>query len=155
MRVSTTAPAGLLAERSVYFHHAFAPGVVVNDGHVTPGAPAPSCSWSFAEGSTLPGFFAFLTIPNPTGQRADVMVVYSPDAGPRVHRMVSVPAHARLTVQAFGPASGGGIGSEAIGFGITVSSGVPVVAERPFYVRRAIPGLPVIDGGSSVVGVPG
>ena len=41
------------------------------------------------------------------------------------------------------------------GFGIVVVASKPVVVERPFYTSRVIPGLPLITGGSVVVGLPG
>jgi len=57
-------------------------------------------------------------------------------------------------VQVYGDTAQGGIGGEVTGFGIVVSATQPVLVERPFYVNRQLPGLPVINGGSVVIGFP-
>jgi hypothetical protein len=153
MSVTTTAEEGIVAERPVYFHHSFAVGVPeINDAHDTPGAAALAFTWQFAEGSTLPGFYPFLTILNPGDSPAPISITYAPDAGPRVVRSVTAAPTSRLTVQVFGPPGQGGIGGEVTGFGIEVATNVPVLVERPLYVYREIPGLPVINGGSDVIG---
>jgi uncharacterized delta-60 repeat protein len=154
--VTTTAPSGLVAERPEYFHHVFVPGgTEINDGHDVPGAKALSTLWSFAEGSTLSGFFPFLTIENPNPQAASITIKYAPDQGAPVTRQVMAGPTSRLTVQVYGDPSQGGIGSSVTGFGIFVSSSVLVLVERPIYVDRVLPGLPEINGGSDVIGLAG
>jgi glucose/arabinose dehydrogenase len=152
--VTTPAQTGVVAERSEYFHHTFG-DAMVNDGHSTPGAAAPANEWTFAEGSTLPGFFPYLTVLNPGGSSAELTITYTPDTGPQIVRSISAPGSSRLTIPVFGPPELAGVGSPITGFGISVRSTAPVVVERPLYVNRVIPGLPIVNGGSDVVGRPG
>jgi hypothetical protein len=155
--ISVTSDTPIVAERPVYFHHVFSPGgVEITDGHDAVGAAGPAVAWSFAEGSTLPGFFPFLTILNGGATPATVTVTYTPDSGAPVTRTLTVNATSRLTVQVYGDAASGGIGGEVTGFGIFVRSDKTVLVERPLYVDRSgIPGLPEIIGGSDVIGAPG
>ena len=154
MRVTTDAPGGIVAERPMYFHRAIDGVNEINDGHDKPGANALSVVWAFAEGSTLPGFLPFLTVENPNAQATTVTITYTPDDSAPVARTVVVPARSRGTVQVYGPVEQGGIGATKTGFGMFVTSTLPVLVERPFYVRRALPGLPEVNGGSVVVGLP-
>lgn len=156
MRVSTTSSAGIVVERPTYFHRTIVSGgSEINEGHDTQGATTAATRWLFGEGSTLPGFFPFLTILNSNTETVSVNITYTVDSGPPVARTVSAAATSRLTVQVFGPAGAGGVGGEFTGFGIIVTTSKPVVVERPFYTSRLIPGLPFIIGGSVVVGLPG
>jgi len=154
-KVTTSAPGGLVVERPMYFHRVIqSPGPEINDGHDKAGAPALASTWLFAEGSTLPGFYPFLTILNPNAAAATVTLTYTPDTGPVVVRTITAGPTSRTTVQVYGDTSQGGIGGEVTGFGIVVSATQPVLVERPFYVNRQLPGLPVINGGSVVIGFP-
>jgi hypothetical protein len=153
--VTTTAPGGLVVERPMYFHRVIqSPGPEINDGHDKAGAPALARVWSFAEGSTLPGFYPFLTILNPGATAATIAITYTPDTGSPIVRTVTAGPTSRLTVQIYGDSAHGGIGGEVVGFGIVVAASTPVLAERPFYVDRQLPGLPDINGGSVVIGFP-
>jgi PKD domain-containing protein len=156
MRVTSSAAGGLVVERPVYFHHVFAGGFAeIIDGHDQAGAQGFATSWAFAEGSTLPGFFPFLTILNPGTQAASLTITYTPDQGPPVTRTLTAAATSRLTVQVYGAPEQGGIGASVTGFGIFTSASSPVLVERPLYVDRALPGLPEITGGSDVIGLSG
>jgi hypothetical protein len=156
MKVSTTAPQGVVVERPVYFHRVIVSGgAVINEGHNTQGATSASSRWLFGEGSTLDGFFPFLTILNSNTETVTANIKYTPDAGGPVVRTVTLAPTSRLTVQVFGPASEGGIGGTYTGFGMVITSSKPVVVERPFYTSRTIPALPFIVGGSVVVGLAG
>lgn len=152
VQVTTAAPGGIVVERPMYFDRAIDGQTVVNDGHDQPGVQNLAIAWGFAEGSTLPGFFPFLTISNPNPAAATLTILYTPDAGAPVTRTLVAPPTSRTTVQVYGPADQGGIGSEVTGFGMFVTSTQPVLVESPIYVSRPIPGLPLIDGGSTVVG---
>ena len=154
-KVTTTAPCGLVVERPMYFHRVIqSPGPEINDGHDKAGAQILAQTWSFAEGSTLPGFYPFLTILNPGPSAASINITYTPDVGTPVTRSVTAGPTSRLTVQVYGDPAQGGIGGEVTGFGIVVGSTQPVLVERPFYVDRVLPGLPEINGGSVVIGFP-
>jgi len=153
--VTTAAAQGLVVERPEYFHRAFVGTTEINDGHDVPGTQSLSSHWAFAEGSTLSGFYPFLTVENPGSQQAAVTITYTPDDGVPVTRSVTAAPTSRLTVQVYGPPEQGGIGSTVTGFGIFVDSTTPVVVESPFYVDRVgLPGLPEINGGFRVAFTP-
>src|SRR5439155_10884237 len=103
--------------------------------------------------STLPGFYPFLTVLNPNTSTANLTITYTPDDRAPIVRTLSVPPTSRLTVQVYGPVEQGGVGDEITGFGIYVTSNLNVLVERPFYVYRQLPDLPVINGGSDVIGL--
>jgi hypothetical protein len=154
VRVETSAPGGLVVERPLYFHHPFTAAGEVNDAHDVTGANALSTAWSFAEGSTLDGFYPFLTIENPNPLPATITITYTPDEGAPVTRQLTAAATSRLTVQAYGDPGQGGIGGVYTGFGMFVSSTAPVLVESPFYTLRVLPDLPLISGGADVIGFP-
>src|SRR5207245_5016890 len=98
-KVSTSAPGGLVVERPMYFHRVIqSPGPEINDGHDKAGVATLSTTWLFAEGSTLPGFYPFLTILNPSTSAASVTITYTPDNGPVVVRNLTAAPPSRPTV---------------------------------------------------------
>ena len=154
-RVRTAAAGGIVVERPQYFHRVIVSGTPeINGGHNTPGAQDLAQSWAFAEGSTLPGFFPFLTVLNPNAVPVTLAVTYTPDTGGAITRVVEALPNSRLTLQAFGNADVGGVGDELTGFGITVSASAPVLVERPFYADRVLPTAGAINGGDVVIGLP-
>ena len=106
------------AERPMYFNYNGWTG-----GHDVAGVTSPSTVWYFAEGSTRAGFDEYLCVQNPNGVPANVSVKYTEGtkkdyvAGP----------HSRLTIGVNGDV---GPGKD---IGTSISSDVPVVAERPMY----------------------
>jgi hypothetical protein len=146
----------IVAERPMYFHHDFGLPAEVNDGHDVVGVTAPATTWRFADGTTMPDFYDFLTIGNPNSQPATVAITYFTDGSGPTTVPVTVPATSRVTVQIYGPASQGGIGRNVTGFSIRLDSDHPVLVELPEYLIHGIPGIaPTINGGSSVIGQPG
>jgi hypothetical protein len=144
-----------VVERPEYFHHRIgADGPEINDGHDVTGAQALASSWAFAEGSTLSGFYPFLTVWNPAAEPVALTLTYTPDQGVPVVRHLTVNPTSRLTVQVYGDSGQGGIGASVTGFGIVAAASRPVLVERPLYVTRDLPGLPLVNGGSDVIGFP-
>jgi hypothetical protein len=107
------------------------------------GAASPSSIWYFAEGNTQPGNTEYITIQNPNATAATVNMNFFVDRGGRKSATVSVPARARATYDV------SQMGSPAIGQGhdvaTTLTSSLPVVAERPMYFTYR-------SGGSSWTG---
>ena len=154
--VTSRSAAGIVVERPEYFHHDFFGTGEIDDGHVQAGVPTLSTRWSFAEGSTLPGFAPFLTVLNRGDTDAALTLTYALDDGLPVVRTVNVGPTSRLTIQMYGPPQEGGVGSTYTGFGVFVTANQSVLVESPIYVRRTlVPELPEIVGGADVVGLPG
>lgn len=129
IRIATKTGPGVIAERPMYF--AGNPGVTPLDGgHDAVAAPKPSNEWYFAEGYTGPGFVEYLTILNPSGEApSTVQATYAFTSGaPLVKNYVVQPGQ-RMTINA---ASEVGSGRD-VSAKLAVTSGPPVVAERPMY----------------------
>jgi hypothetical protein len=148
--VKVTATAGIVAERPMYVNgFGFQGPTPIYDGHDTLGAIAPAKSWSFAEGTTLPGFWEYLTIENPGSSQSSTKLSYQVDRGTPVTKNLVVPAHSRVTVQVFDSVNG--VGPNIGGVSVVVSSDVPIVAERPMYMVHDFGSGPVA-GATVVVG---
>ncbi len=109
--------------------------------HRAAGAPQLYTTWYFAEGSTAPTFSLFYLLGNPQDVPAEVTLQYLlPDGQPPRTRTYQVAPHSRLTVwvdheeAALPPTA----------MGATVTSTVPIVAERAMYVHG--PGVPYLGG---------
>jgi hypothetical protein len=138
-RVVTSVPT--VVERPMYFRYANSaaggPGAV-DGGHNVIGANQPAKVWYFAEGDTNTGFDEFITIqnPNPTPGTATI-TYYFEGAGTSMTRTVALPANSRTTVQVHNPTgsgNAGGLGRNRA-HGTVLASTVPVVVERPMYLR--------------------
>jgi hypothetical protein len=114
----------VLVERPMYFNmlHGGLPG-----GHCATGVNSPSTEWFFGEGYTGPGFDTFITVQNPGGTAANLIVIYYVSGGPPITKAHTVAPHSRYTI---------GVGQDA-GEGLDVSTYVlsdqPVICERPMY----------------------
>jgi hypothetical protein len=137
----------VVAERSVYFARDFSAGHI--DGvHGVLGAQAPRTSWSFAEGSTLPGFQEYLTLQNPGSSPAVATVTWGPTGAQPKTVSVPIPAGQRRTVDV-----NAGLGAGVVGHSTEVRSDTPLVAERPMYFSRAVgDDGEVVDGGHDAFG---
>jgi hypothetical protein len=127
------------------------------------GATGPSTQWNFAEGSTLGYFSEYLTLQNPNSSVAAVQLNYFTDLpGVSPVRTLKLPANTRTTVAVFdgttglstgdcvvsgGNASHCGVGPGIGGVAVNVTSSLPIIAERPFYVNGFSFGSgPIRDG---------
>lgn len=160
VKLESTNGVGFVAERPTYFVHDFGNGVV-NGAHTTLGADAADASWFFAEGTTRPGFFEFVTIQNANDQATNARLDYFVDNAAPVTTVRAIPANARVTVSVYNPASEASFPGEA-DFGLRVTSVndsgqpdplVPLVVERPIYVNTPIAGSAEnINGGHDTLG---
>ncbi|MCJ7652919.1 MAG: DUF5719 family protein [Actinobacteria bacterium] len=130
MQVDSDRP--LVAERPMYFQYqpVGLPGALWDGGHNTTGARYAAYKWYFAEGTTRPGFQTYLCISNPHFQDVEVTVRYITNqegANETKTEKVTVAGNSRHTIRV----------NEVVGEGKDVSfevtSGVPIVVERPMY----------------------
>src|SRR5439155_23231108 len=112
----------IFVERSMYIKGAVG-GLDIDGDHNAISVGLPEKSWSFAEGTTLPGFATFFAIANNNTSAASVTVGYGIEGGGTAQTVKSVPAQSRITVDASNPTDGVGPGKQ--GFATTVSSDIP------------------------------
>jgi hypothetical protein len=151
--VKVTVPGGmppLVVERPMYFASDPALGAVVAAGHNAPGTRGPSYSWIFSEGYTGGGFVEYLTVQNPSiTETSNVRFEYVfNDGAPPVVIDRTIPPSTRAT---FNVNSDVGAWREVSAL-LQVTSGSPVVVERPMYFV-ADPALgSVVRGGTVAFG---
>lgn len=118
-------PAGLLAERPMYFDYRG----TCRGGHVTSGAIAPETTWYFAEGTLRPGFEEWLCLLNPNGAAAEVDVTCYSNEGDSTSDHYTIAPTSRYTVclnQSRPALSGKDVSC-------VISSSQPLVVERSLY----------------------
>jgi len=128
-RVESTNDTPLVVERPTYFDF----NGMWNGGHDVLGVSYPKKTYYFAEGTTRPGFDAYLTIQNPGAKAANVMVTYMMGDGSTKTQVITIAPNSRGTLH---PADAVGTGDDsAHDFSATVrcTNGQVVVAERPMY----------------------
>jgi len=139
--VRLSSVAAFVAERPIYFDYGGWTG-----GSCVIGAAAPAAQWSFAEGCTRPGFAEYLTLQNPGDTAASVQITYlTQEAGALAPAQLEIPARSRATVLVNSDAGEG----YQLSTRLVVTSGPPIVAERPMYFN-----YDGWDGGHDVVGFP-
>ncbi|MBU1672650.1 MAG: hypothetical protein KKF41_09495 [Actinobacteria bacterium] len=121
MKVDSDIP--ITSERAMYFDYYGRIG-----GHGQAGVPAPSATWHLAEGYTAESFDTYILVQNPGDTQAVVTYSYLKEDGQPVDRQESVAPHSRFTVKVDDVE-----GMEAASFSTTLSSNVPVIAERAMY----------------------
>ena len=115
----------IVAERAMYLNTT---NRLWEGGAVGRGAPAPSQSWSFAEGST--GFFhTYLCLGNPNDGAANVTVTYKLASGNTLTKTYTVPGKSRRTVDV----NGEDAQLASADVGMAVASNLPIVAERAMW----------------------
>ncbi len=123
--VKVAADAPIVAERPMYFNYHGA----WTGGHCVIGAGAPGREWFFAEGYADSDFEEWLCLYNPADSPSTVLVTYMPQGGDAFTREHSLPAGSRYTIPVNLDA---GIGLQ-LSCRVLVTSGPPVIAERPMY----------------------
>lgn len=111
------------------------------------GVDAPRTDWSLAEGTTISGFQEYLTIQNPGDQDAEIDIDYGFEGMPGRQTHVSVPAHARATVDVNDPTQAGS-GQTGVSARLRATNGQPFLVERPVYFLRDFGGGPI--GGAHI-----
>jgi hypothetical protein len=140
--IQLTSSSTFLAERPMYFCY----GGAWEGGHCVIGSPAPSSSWSFAEGYTGTGFVEYLCLQNPGAQDAVMRVSYYKANGEAIDPgTIIVPAGRRVTITVNSHAGQ----SCELACRLQVISGPGIMAERAMYFNFA-----GWDGGHDVVGFP-
>lgn len=119
--VESTLP--VVAERPMYFDYQGK----WDGGHDSLGAQSLSTEWDFAEGTTRDGFVTYLTVANPGEAPSDVTMTYMLGSGKTVIRSHEIPSHSRFTIDVSADV---GAGQDV---STTITSTVPVAAERPMY----------------------
>jgi len=136
--VQVVAAAPIVAERPLYVNGFDFGSGPIHDGHDAFGINAADTSWFFAEGTTLPGFYEYVTLQNPNPQATSVALRYIDSTGLVTTRQVSIPQKTRFTVFVFDP--GLGVGRGVAGVSTQVTSSLPIVAERPLYMSAVLGG---------------
>ncbi|GIV95992.1 MAG: N-acetylmuramoyl-L-alanine amidase [Herpetosiphonaceae bacterium] len=109
-------------------------------GHLSNGAPAPSHSWYFAEGTSEQPITTTLALLNPNPERANATLTIFTGDGTALSRSYALPGMTRLTINLRDLAPGLGLAS-------AITADRPIVAERTmlFGAGRA---------GTSTIGAP-
>jgi Tol biopolymer transport system component len=121
--VSADAP--IVVERALYRS---TPTQTFALGTESMGVPAGATSWFLAEGATGSFFDLYVLIANPGNADASVQAVFLRPDGSTVQRTYSVRAHSRFSVYVDAVP-----GLEATSVATTLTSNVPIVAERAMY----------------------
>lgn len=139
VKIVSTNNVPIVAERPLYFNFGGAwPG-----GSDVMGATDASLQWYFAEGYTGDGFSEWLCLQNADSVPADVTVTYYFNGGGNKTQNLQIPPNTRRNIDVNGAV---GANREV---SISVTSNVPVVAERPLYYNYHS----WAAGGDTVMGV--
>jgi lysophospholipase L1-like esterase len=119
-------------------------------GHDALGVTAPSSTWYFGEGATSGNaalqFYTFFLLQNPstTATATVTLTAFLDGASTPVTHQVTLPPSSRRTVFANSADHFPGLPPSGTGFATTISSTVPIIAERAIYF--GVPGQPWADG---------
>lgn len=117
----------VVSERSMYFEY-----IGITDGHNTIGSRGPRFSWFMAEGYTGEGFTTYILIGNPSDRDANVSIRFMREDSREFSFNVTVRAYSRWTLRANDIPE-----IDNSSFMTSISSDVPIVAERAVYVNSA------------------
>ncbi len=137
MHVSSETP--IVAERPVYFLYQG----MWDGGHNVMGAAQPENEWYFAEGCTRTGFNQWICLQNPNEAETSAKITYIMEDGGRIEREYYLAPRSRFTVNVNNDVA------RQHDVSATVSSRLPIVAERPMYFLYNS----TIDEGSNAMGV--
>lgn len=140
--IQVTSSKPIVSERPMYFDYRGTGEHRWQGCHTAQGAHFAREGWYFAEGCTRPGFETWLCLQNPDSREALVRVDYMMENGASLQRDYRVAPWSRETVMV----------NREVGSGhdvsMRVTSGVPIVAERPVYFLYQ----GMWDGGHNVMG---
>jgi hypothetical protein len=142
----------ILVERTVFANQTVA-GLSVSGDSNAVAVAAPRTMWSFAEGTTLPGFQTYFTVSNPSPQDTVVSVTYGIEGGGVMTAQKALPAMSRVTIDANSTTEG--VGPGVTGFSTVLSATVAVLAERPVFFNHVFAfatGNVAVDGASDAFG---
>jgi hypothetical protein len=124
-RIQVTNNVPIIVERAMYMSpddQAF------GAGHAAAGITTPATSWFFAEGSTGDFFDEYILLANSGATPAAVSIAFTPEAGAPVTRNYTVAPNSRFTIWVDQIP-----GLSATALSATVTSDVPIVAERAMW----------------------
>jgi hypothetical protein len=124
-RINVTNGVPIIVERAMYLSPDDQP---FGAGTAAAGAPSPATSWFFAEGSTGTFFDEFILLANGGATPADVTITFTPEGRAPLNRTYTVAPTSRATVWVDQIP-----GLEATAVSATVTSTVPIVAERTMW----------------------
>jgi len=142
--IKVTSSVPVAVERPMYFnYHTFALG-----GSDVSGVSSAQKSWNFAEGCTRAGYQEWISIQNPNDIDANVSFTYYTGQGRMATSKHVIGAHSRETINVATEVGD----SEDVSTSLT--SDIPVIAERPMYYLYGLEKGLTWDGGDCVVGNP-
>jgi len=142
--IKCEAPSPFVAERPMYFAYQGA----WMGGHDVVGAPAPACSWYFAEGYTGSGFDEWICVLNPGDLPAALTFRFqTQEEGEKTVTGFVVGANTRTSFKANDLLEGGSYQTS-----LKLESDHPIVAERPMYFSYSGTGGWGWTGGHCVMG---
>ncbi len=142
--VALSCASPFLAERPLYFLYT-GYGASWTGGHCVIGAASAGNDWWLTEGCTLPGFHEYICLQNPGDTVSSVhMRFFSQEQGELPAQLHVIPPHSRATVMVNIDAGSG----LQLSTQVTVTSGPPIVVERPMYFDYA-----GWTGGHDIVGI--
>lgn len=124
-RINVTNAVPIIVERAMYLSPDDQP---FGAGTAAAGVASPGTSWFFAEGSTGTFFDEFILLANGGTAPADVTITFTPEGRAPLNRSYTVAPNSRATVWVDQIP-----GLEATAVSATVTSTVPIVAERTMW----------------------
>ncbi|MHB8780734.1 MAG: multicopper oxidase domain-containing protein [Candidatus Geothermincolia bacterium] len=118
----------IVAERPMYFDYMGWTG-----GHDVVGAAATGTAFYFAEGTCRPNFEPYLSIQNPSGVAADVLITYMKGNGAIATELLTVPVNSRVTAYPRGTLGTGDDVAHDFSAKVECTNGQQIIAERPMY----------------------
>jgi len=118
----------IVVERAMYLN---AGAGVFAAGHTSAGVTLPATNWFLAEGATGSFFDLFILLANPGAQEAHVTATYLMPGGTTVQKLYVVGPNSRRTIWV--DVEDTQLANTAVSTIITVTNGVPVIAERAMW----------------------
>ena len=151
-KVESTNNVDIVAERPMYFSYGAPAGLAWTGGSDVVGALSPAEEFYFAEGTARPGFSPYLTIQNPAGTEAAVVITYMRGDGSNQQQALTVPATSRSTVTVADVLGSGNTRVYDFSAKVESTNNVDIIAERPMYFNYGASQNLNWTGGSDVVG---
>jgi hypothetical protein len=126
--LTVTSGGPIVVERAMYLG---AEAGLFAAGHTSAGVTAPATNWFLAEGATGSFFDLFILLANPGAQEAHVTATYLMPGGTTVQKPYVVGPNSRRTIWV--DLEDTQLADTAVSTTITVTNGVPVIAERAMW----------------------
>ncbi len=143
-KVECTNGRQIVAERPMYFNYKG----VWTGGHDVVGATGMGTAFYFAEGTCRPDFDPYISIQNPSGEDADVLITYMKGNGTIATELLTVPTNSRATALPRNTLGTGEDETHDFSAKVECTNGRQIIAERPMYFNYR----GAWTGGHTVVG---